>query len=72
MCFKMYILFPQSEIIPCEGNITRCGHGCLTTDKGAVCVCPEGSLLQEDGQGCTGMHYITAYYISHYTFSHLK
>ncbi len=54
---KIYILFPQSEIIPCEGNITKCGHGCLTTDEGAVCVCPEGSILQEDGQACTGADY---------------
>lgn len=32
-----------------------CSHGCLKTEAGAVCVCPEGSLLQEDGQACTGM-----------------
>lgn len=51
----------QTEIIPCEGNVTKCGHGCLTTDEGAVCVCPEGSVLREDGQACTGMNYITAY-----------
>lgn len=25
------------------------------TDEGVVCVCPEGSILQEDGQACTGM-----------------
>lgn len=47
--------FPRSEIIPCEGNMTTCGHGCLTTDEGDICVCPEGSILQEDGQACTGM-----------------
>lgn len=29
------------------------------TDEGAVCVCPEGSILQEDGQACTGMDYTT-------------
>lgn len=40
--------------MPCEGNI-KCGHGCLQTDEGAICVCPEGSLLQEDGHVCTGM-----------------
>lgn len=28
------------------------------TDNGAVCVCPEGSLLQDNGQVCTGMAYI--------------
>lgn len=38
----------------CETNI-KCGHGCLQTDEGAVCVCPEGSLLQEDGHVCTGI-----------------
>ncbi|KAF3838736.1 hypothetical protein F7725_010504, partial [Dissostichus mawsoni] len=26
----------------------------MTTDEGDVCVCPEGSSLQEDGQACTG------------------
>lgn len=25
------------------------------TDKGSVCVCPKGSLLQDNGDGCTGM-----------------
>lgn len=40
--------------MPCETNI-KCGHGCLQTDEGAVCVCPEGSLLQEDGHVCTGI-----------------
>ncbi|CAB1460765.1 unnamed protein product [Pleuronectes platessa] len=34
--------------------MTNCGHGCLTTDEGNVCVCPEGSILQDDGQACTG------------------
>lgn len=38
----------------CEGNI-MCGHGCLQTDEGTICVCPKGSLLQEDGHLCTGM-----------------
>lgn len=41
--------------MPCEGNMTKCGHGCLTTSEGALCVCPEGSLLHEDGQACTGV-----------------
>lgn len=38
--------------------MTKCGQGCLETDEGAVCVCPEGSILQEDGQACTGMSYM--------------
>lgn len=54
--FKMCVFFTQSEIVPCEGNITKCGHGCLTTDEGSVCVCPEGSVLQEKGHACTGTH----------------
>lgn len=54
-------MFLSTEIIPCEGNITKCGHGCLMTDEGAICVCPEGSVLQEDGQACTGMGYITVH-----------
>uniref|UniRef100_A0A667ZPV4 Epidermal growth factor n=1 Tax=Myripristis murdjan TaxID=586833 RepID=A0A667ZPV4_9TELE len=57
-CPKGYALLPDrktcQEIIPCEGNMTKCGHGCLATEEGAVCVCPEGSILQEDGQACTG------------------
>lgn len=52
--FFLFVFFKYTEIVPCEGNIT-CGHGCLQTDEGAVCVCPEGSLLQEDGYVCTGM-----------------
>ena len=35
--------------------MTKCGHGCLAMENGAVCVCPEGSILEEDGQACTGM-----------------
>lgn len=54
--FKMCVFLTQSEIVPCEGNITKCGHGCLTTDEGSVCVCPEGSVLQEKGHACTGTH----------------
>uniref|UniRef100_A0A8D3CZ80 Epidermal growth factor n=1 Tax=Scophthalmus maximus TaxID=52904 RepID=A0A8D3CZ80_SCOMX len=57
-CPKGYALLPDrktcQEIKPCEGNMTKCGHGCLTTDEGEVCVCPEGSVLQDDGQACTG------------------
>uniref|UniRef100_A0A3B4T8X9 Epidermal growth factor n=1 Tax=Seriola dumerili TaxID=41447 RepID=A0A3B4T8X9_SERDU len=57
-CPKGYALLPDrktcQEIMPCEGNMTKCGHGCLKTDEGDICVCPEGSLLQEDGQACTG------------------
>uniref|UniRef100_A0A3Q1I1W3 Epidermal growth factor n=1 Tax=Acanthochromis polyacanthus TaxID=80966 RepID=A0A3Q1I1W3_9TELE len=57
-CPKGYALLSDRktcrEIIPCEGNMTKCGHGCLATENGSVCVCPEGSILQEDGQACTG------------------
>lgn len=47
----------------------KCGHGCLQTDEGAICVCPEGSLLQEDGHVCTGMnglYYSDVIYIQSY------
>lgn len=37
--------------------MTKCGQGCLETDEGALCVCPEGSILQNDGQACTGIAY---------------
>lgn len=51
------VLLGSTEIISCNGNATSCGHGCLMTGEGSVCVCPEGSLLQDNGDGCTGTAY---------------
>lgn len=53
-CLFLLLVFFNTEIVPCEGNL-RCGRGCFQTEEGAICVCPEGSFLQEDGHACTGM-----------------
>lgn len=60
-CYTYTAHFVSTEIIQCKDNTTKCGYGCLMTDEGAVCVCPEGSVLQEDGQACTGMGYTTVH-----------
>ncbi|XP_038125007.1 pro-epidermal growth factor [Cyprinodon tularosa] len=56
-CPNGYTLLPDGrtcqEITPCESDI-KCGHGCIATEHGPMCVCPEDSILQENGHACTG------------------
>lgn len=60
----MLLCPPNLEITQCKGNVTKCGHGCLTTDKEQICVCPEGSVLQSNGQACSGMENIAIYKVT--------
>lgn len=56
---KLFIhYFSFTEITPCESNI-KCGHGCIATEHGPMCVCPEDSILQENGHACTGTDIMT-------------
>ncbi|KAG2466603.1 EGF factor, partial [Polypterus senegalus] len=42
------------ELLPCLSDLTSCSHYCMQTEEGAVCSCPEGSMLAPDGRTCTG------------------
>lgn len=69
-CICECVHFLSSEIMTCEGNATECGHGCLATDEGPVCVCPKGSVLKEDGQACTGTN--SCYIMNQYKINGIK
>lgn len=55
----MLNLLSLTEITPCDFSVTKCGSGCIATEHGTVCVCPEGSVLREDGHACTGTDIMT-------------